>query len=152
MIIHEDAPSTLHRFFTWASPQAVILLTLNMKLCLVTVGATASFEKLIQQVLSREFLATISKYNYTHLLVQYGKDGQPIFDDFLAKNPEGCEALHGIGIGGFDFKPSMTASVMMAMKNPAKDQEQGMMISHAGEISYQLHATVAVHRCLHDLN
>lgn len=104
-----------------------------MKVCLVTVGATASFERLIQEVLSGSFLAQLKRYNYTHMMVQYGKDAQPIFDKFLHENPEGSGNLHGIGIGGFDFVPDMTPYVMMAMENDAKDQEQGMMISHAGK-------------------
>ena len=107
-----------------------------MKVCLVTVGATASFVKLVRQVLSESFLASLKQHNYTHLLVQYGKDGKPIMDEFLENNPEGSEALHGIGIGGFDFKPSMTPSIIMTVHNPARDQEQGMMISHAGETRY----------------
>lgn len=107
-----------------------------MKVCLVTVGATASFVKLVRQVLSEPFLASLKQHNYTHLLVQYGKGGKPIMDEFLENNPEGSEALHGIGIGGFDFKPSMTPSIIMTVHNPAKDQEQGMMISHAGETLY----------------
>jgi beta-1,4-N-acetylglucosaminyltransferase len=104
-----------------------------MKVCLVTVGATASFEKLVRQVLSESFLASLKQHNYSHLLVQYGKDGKPIMDEFLEKNPEGSASLHDIGIGGFDFTPSMTPLIMMLVHDPAKDQEQGLMISHAGE-------------------
>lgn len=104
-----------------------------MKLCLVTVGATASFIELVRKVLSDQFLACLKQQNYTHLLVQYGKDGKPIMDDFLKKNPEGSESLHGIGIGGFDFKPNMDSSIHMAMTDEAKNQEQGLMITHAGE-------------------
>lgn len=104
-----------------------------MKLCLVTVGATAPFEKLIRQVLSEPFLASLKQHNYTHLLVQYGKDGKPIMDEFLEKNPEECESLHGIGIGGFDFTQNMIPSIIMTVHNPAKEQEQGLMISHGGE-------------------
>ncbi|KAJ6126793.1 hypothetical protein N7523_002405 [Penicillium sp. IBT 18751x] len=103
-----------------------------MKVCLVTVGATASFLKLVRQVLSEPFLACLKQHDYTHLLVQYGKDGKPMMDEFLANNPEGSDSLHGIGIGGFDFKPNMDSSIHLAMADEAKNQEQGLMITHAG--------------------
>ncbi|KAJ5990035.1 hypothetical protein N7499_010561 [Penicillium canescens] len=97
-----------------------------MKLCFVTVGATASFEKLIQQVLSPQFLETLAKRQYTHLLIQYGKGGSQTFEIFA----NGEQSHHGLIIGGFDSKPSIDRELMKTKKRD--DQELGLIISHAG--------------------
>lgn len=103
-----------------------------MKLCLVTVGATASFKGLVQEVLSGPFLAQLQRYKFTDLAVQYGKDARHIFDTFRNENPEGSEALHGISVAGFEFVPDMSPIIKMVRKDDAIGQEQGMIISHAG--------------------
>lgn len=106
-----------------------------MKLCLVTVGATASFKGLVQEVLSEPFLAQLQRYKFTDLVVQYGKDAQHIFDSFTNENPEGSETLHGISVAGFEFVPDMAPIIKMARKDDTNEQEQGMIISHAGRKS-----------------
>lgn len=104
-----------------------------MKLCFVTVGATASFELLLQYVFNETFLSALKQHGYTHLLVQYGKDGQAICENFTKKNPEGSEARHGIEIAGFDFNQAGLGEEMrLAQANAEFDQEGGMIISHAG--------------------
>ncbi|KAJ5679638.1 UDP-N-acetylglucosamine transferase subunit alg13 [Penicillium macrosclerotiorum] len=103
-----------------------------MKLCFVTVGATASFEKLVQEVLHDPFLAELKKYKFTHLIVQYGKNGQSIFDKFTSEHLPGTNSLLGMDVAGFDFKPDLTTYFQMAQKNPSKSQELGLIISHAG--------------------
>lgn len=102
------------------------------KLCLVTVGATAPFEKLIQAVLHESFIAELEKHDFTRLLIQYGKGGQPIFDAYRAEYENG-NIVHDIQIGGFDLRPNMTPYVCMVREDPSIGQELGMMISHAGE-------------------
>ena len=104
-----------------------------MKLCFVTVGATASFELLLQAVLDKPFLGALQQHGYTHLLVQYGKDGQPIFEDFVQNNPSGSESRNGIEIGGFDFNPAgLREEMCLAQTNTELGQNGGMIISHAG--------------------
>jgi beta-1,4-N-acetylglucosaminyltransferase len=103
---------------------------ISTKLCLVTVGATASFERLIRQVLNEPFLAQLAKYHYTHLLVQYGKNGEKIWNEFNEKFPPGCEQLQGVTVGGFDFKPDLWRYMRMAVKE--QNQDLGIIISHAG--------------------
>lgn len=99
-----------------------------MKLCFVTVGATASFQKLLEQVLHSQFLEILAKHGYTHLLVQYGKDGQQIFQNFVDSD----QPDHGITLGGFDFQPSIDAQMMMTVEREALDQKRGLIICHAG--------------------
>ena len=104
-----------------------------MKLCFVTVGATASFELLLRTVLDEPFLSALQQHGYTHLLVQYGKDGQPIFENFIQSNPPGSEACHGIEIGGFDFNPAgLREEMCLAQTNTELGQNGGMIMSHAG--------------------
>jgi len=104
-----------------------------MKLCFVTVGATASFESLLQSVFNETFLSALKQHGYTHLLVQYGKDGQAICENFTKKNPEGSVARHGIDITGLDFNQAgLGAEMRLAQANAELDQEGGMIISHAG--------------------
>ena len=104
-----------------------------MKLCFVTVGATASFELLLRTVLDEPFLNALQQHRYTHLLVQYGKDGQPIFENFIQNNPPGSETCHGIEIGGFDFNPAgLREEMCLAQTNTELGQNGGMIISHAG--------------------
>lgn len=104
--------------------------SMPMRLCLVTVGATASFERLIRQVLNEQFFAQLAKYHYTHLLVQYGKDGEAIWNDFQVQFPRGCEKLHGIAVAGFDFRPNLWQYMRLATND--HNQELGIVISHAG--------------------
>ncbi|KAJ5972011.1 uncharacterized protein N7479_001929 [Penicillium vulpinum] len=99
-----------------------------MKLCFVTVGATASFHKLLEQVLSSEFLEILAKRHYTHLLIQYGKDGQQIFQNFI----DSGQPHHGLTLGGFDFQPSIDAQMMMTVEREVVHQERGLIICHAG--------------------
>lgn len=104
-----------------------------MKLCFVTVGATASFELLLQSVLDEAFLRALQQHDYTHLLVQYGKDGQGIFESFSQNNQPGSESRHGIEVAGFDFNQAGLHQEMgLAQRDPDLQQEGGMIISHAG--------------------
>lgn len=99
-----------------------------MKLCFVTVGATASFEKLLEQVLTSKFLETLAERHYTHLLIQYGKNGEEIYQSFL----ESAQSHHGIILGGFDFKPTIESEMMMTVEREKRQQERGLIICHAG--------------------
>ncbi|KAJ5349770.1 hypothetical protein N7541_007497 [Penicillium brevicompactum] len=99
-----------------------------MKLCFVTVGATASFEALLEQVLTSEFLETLADRDYTHLLLQYGKDGEKIYNNFLQSGV----SHHGLTLGGFDFKPSIEPEMVMTTEREKPPQERGLVICHAG--------------------
>ncbi|KAI2795063.1 UDP-N-acetylglucosamine transferase subunit alg13 [Penicillium oxalicum] len=102
-----------------------------VKLCFVTVGATASFHELVQAVLQDAFLAELEKHKFTRLLIQYGKGGQEVFDAYRAEYESG-KVLHSIEIGGFELCSDMTRYLSMVRKDDIRFQELGMMISHAG--------------------
>ncbi|KAJ5769995.1 uncharacterized protein N7511_002046 [Penicillium nucicola] len=97
-----------------------------MKLCFVTVGATAPFEKLVEQVLSPQFLETLAQRHYTHLLIQYGKHGSEAFHSFAIGN----QSDYGLTVGGFDSKPSIDQELLMTTERGPQDR--GLIISHAG--------------------
>lgn len=106
------------------------------KLCFVTVGATASFDLLLLSVLDQPFLTALRVFGYTHLLVQYGKDGRTIFENFLLNHPPGTEGRHDIQIDGFAFnKAGLTREMRLAKENPTEFRTSGMIVSHAGEDS-----------------
>ena len=101
------------------------------KLCFVTIGATASFDSLIATVLSRRFLRSLGDAGYTDLLLQHGKDGQKIFEDFVIQHrldsPERC----GLNLNGFGFNKRGLGWEMKEAKGQNAANE-GVVISHAG--------------------
>lgn len=105
-----------------------------MKLCFVTIGATASFDMLVSSVLEKLFLKALKEHAYTHLLVQYGKEGRSIFEEFLSNNPPGSDGRYGLEINGFDYKKTGLAKDMRLAKGQlATGSTEGMVVSHAGE-------------------
>lgn len=119
---NDDGDSAIQSFDT--------MELMSTRACFVTVGATASFHKLIRQVLNEPFFAQLAKYQYTHLLVQYGTDGEKIWDEFNENFPPGSKQLHGLNVTGFDFRPDLWRYMRVASKEG--DQRLGIIISHAG--------------------
>ena len=100
----------------------------NRKRCFVTIGATAAFNSLVQAVLEPPFLESLKNAGYTELRVQYGTEGQRIFDE---KVGDQLSSEYGIEITGFDFDKSGLESEMKAAKGSSA-QNEGTVISHAG--------------------
>ncbi|EAW10766.1 N-acetylglucosaminyldiphosphodolichol N-acetylglucosaminyltransferase catalytic subunit ALG13 [Aspergillus clavatus NRRL 1] len=104
----------------------------NRKTCLVTVGATASFEELIRAVLDIKFLETLIAFHYTHLIVQFGKN-EAIFDDFCQRHPPDDQLRRDLNITGFAYKQSgMSAEFSQAQGDVTEGRSLGLVISHAG--------------------
>lgn len=112
------------------------------KLCFVTVGATASFPRLIQAVLAPAFLDTLHQHNYTDLRIQYGKDGEEVYSRCFWALDEGVLASSNIRITGFEFNKDGLRQEMLAAKRryTASSLEglEGCMISHAGMYTINL--------------
>jgi beta-1,4-N-acetylglucosaminyltransferase len=105
------------------------------KVCFVTIGATAPFDTLLSNVLDQPFLEALSKNEYTTLLIQYGKEGRVIFDDYIIKFPTGKPERYGLDIQGFDFKKEGLLPEMRSTKSDDKlDTVEGMILSHAGKL------------------
>lgn len=105
---------------------------MSSKTCFVTVGATASFSGLVKGVLQHDFLEALENQGYTDLLVQYGEDGQKLFDSLIttAKNSESGSVLN---IKGFTIDKAGLAKYMRQAKGIDGGQE-GVVISHAGTL------------------
>ena len=101
------------------------------KVCFVTVGATASFDALIQATLSPPFLEALKSYNYTHLRLQHGKDGQKVLEQFDTTN----RGVQDINISGFDFNKQGLGAEMRAAKGEG-NRVEGVVVSHAGSTSH----------------
>lgn len=99
------------------------------KYCFVTIGATAAFDSLITAVFQPRFLRVLCDHGYTDLLVQYGKDGKPLFDNFVTQ-VEGIEE-YDIIYHGFDFNRQGLAKEMRLAKG-GNGVAEGVVISHAG--------------------
>ena len=101
------------------------------RLCFVTIGATAAFDSLIKATLSPAFLQSLSASGYTDLLLQYGRSGRLILENFRRSSDAQSEEDSGINITGFDFNMDGLGSEMRAAKGDG-DSVEGVVISHAG--------------------
>lgn len=118
------------------------------KICLVTVGATAPFNALVRAALAPQFLSSLSKHEYTSLVIQYGQLGPRHFTELASELKD--EEKHGIEIHGFDFgRGASWSDLLRAMKgdhtgwavagseDKAKEKSsrrraRGVVVSHAG--------------------
>src|SRR5689334_2392544 len=90
------------------------------KLCFVTVGATASFNALVQEILSVPFLEALRASQYTDLMIQYGQQGEALFREFQETHGAAVQQQYGLYVTGFDFNLNGLKQEMMAVKaNPA---------------------------------
>lgn len=101
------------------------------KLCFVTIGATASFDSLISACLEPRFLEALAGAGYTHLVVQYGKEGKSLYDRAVSESVRTKEL--GVSVTGFDFNRNGLGQEMRAAKGEAGGVE-GVVISHAGKL------------------
>lgn len=97
--------------------------------CFVTIGATAAFDSLITAVFQPKFLRALCDHGYTDLLVQYGKDGKSLFDNFVSQ-VEGIKE-YDLVYHGFDFNRQGLAKEMRLAKG-GNGVAEGVVISHAG--------------------
>ncbi|PKX92449.1 N-acetylglucosaminyldiphosphodolichol N-acetylglucosaminyltransferase catalytic subunit ALG13 [Aspergillus novofumigatus IBT 16806] len=105
---------------------------LAIKVCFVTVGATASFEELVRAALDPSFVTALEKNGYSHLLVQYGKNAA-IYDNFLKQYPPERRPWRRIDIGGFSFhEHGLGGEFALAQADISKGRSGGLVISHAG--------------------
>ncbi|KAK3064748.1 hypothetical protein LTS18_004367 [Coniosporium uncinatum] len=100
------------------------------KVCFVTIGATASFDALIQACFQPDFIVALAAANYTDLLVQYGRDGQRLFEELSSR-----QELKSIVTRGFDFNSKGLGEEMRAAKGTkekGRESAEGVVLSHAG--------------------
>lgn len=115
------------------------------KICFVTVGATASFNALIREILHQDFLAALKANKYTNLIIQYGQHGDELFRSFVKDNENELLQSYGLRLTGFDFNINGLRDEMCAAKaDPSTNTAEGLVISHAGKPNRLRHKSWAV--------
>lgn len=97
----------------------------------MTIGATAAFNSLVRAVLEPAFLQALKDAKYTELRIQYGNEGERIFDGKVKSPSALIKQDHGIELSGFSFDKSGLESEIKAAKGSTPTNE-GCVISHAG--------------------
>src|SRR5436305_5255973 len=104
----------------------------DMKVCLVTTGATAPFTGLIESVLQPLSLSSLIEGGYTHLLIQYGT-AKEVFNNCVSSARRRVQDTgKKLIIEGMDFDPNGLQEQFKLVQ-----QSKGLVISHAG-MSYLL--------------
>lgn len=102
------------------------------KVCFVTIGATASFQALIRATVSSTFCHSLEQNDYTDLIVQYGADGDALFQSLLqiiASSGQGAR----VNVSGFGLDTNGLAQYMNLAKTGGGDGGvEGLVVSHAG--------------------
>lgn len=105
-----------------------------MKICFVTVGATASFNALIQEVLEEPFLQALKANRYSDLILQWGQHGGPIYKEFMEKNGADLKSKYGLRVTGFDFNVAgLKRELLATQEKPKANRREGVVISHSGK-------------------
>ncbi|KAI1439092.1 hypothetical protein GGR50DRAFT_176 [Xylaria sp. CBS 124048] len=96
----------------------------------VTIGATAGFRGLLEEVVSHEFLATLKSLNFTDLIVQCGPD----LEYFEAIKPQDAQKSYGVYISTFAYAPDLEKYFTQASRggDETGKRDCGVIISHAG--------------------
>lgn len=112
------------------------------KLCFVTIGATASFSALIQAVLDPAFLHALAAHGYTDMLVQYGQDGETLFNEAVERLAV-AGGNSNIKLRGFALDLTGVAGHMrrvQACDTSSPPSMEGVVLSHAGTSSSPVHS------------
>ncbi|TGJ79074.1 hypothetical protein E0Z10_g9695 [Xylaria hypoxylon] len=96
----------------------------------VTIGATAGFRSLLQEVVSPKFLTTLKSLNFTDLVVQCGPD----LEYFETIIPDHSQKSYGVKITAFSYAPDLNKYFTQASRSDDDNgkRECGVIISHAG--------------------
>ncbi|KAL2016386.1 hypothetical protein VTK56DRAFT_3808 [Thermocarpiscus australiensis] len=96
--------------------------------CFVTIGATAGFRALLDEVSTPGFLQCLARHGYSALTVQCGPD----YGWFTERvNNLSAEDKHGISISSFQYTDSMIWHILNC-RGEANVRLAGCVISHAG--------------------
>ncbi|KAI0468105.1 hypothetical protein F4859DRAFT_506255 [Xylaria cf. heliscus] len=97
----------------------------------VTIGATAGFRRLLQEVISPKFLTTLRSLHFTHLVVQCGPD----LEYFDTIKPDHAQTSYGVNITSFSYAPDLKPHYLQASQSKGDDdggkRGRGIIISHA---------------------
>ncbi|KAI0535344.1 hypothetical protein GGR58DRAFT_479478 [Xylaria digitata] len=96
----------------------------------VTIGATAGFRSLLQEVVSPKFLTTLKSLDFTDLVVQCGPD----LEYFETIRPDHSEKAYSLKITAFSYAPDLDKYFTQASRghDDNGERECGVIVSHAG--------------------
>ncbi|RWA05697.1 hypothetical protein EKO27_g9404 [Xylaria grammica] len=96
----------------------------------VTIGATAGFRSLLQEVVTPKFLTTLKSLDFTDLVVQCGPD----LEYFETIRPDHSQKSYGVKITSFSYAPDLKKYFAQASRGNDEDggRDCGVIISHAG--------------------
>ena len=100
--------------------------------CFVTVGATAGFRSLLDEVSSPAFLRALAGHGYVLLDVQCGPD-LATFEERVARLRD--EDQHGVSIRAFAYTGDMI-EYLIACRGELGVRPAGCVISHGGKFSF----------------
>lgn len=100
------------------------------RVAFVTVGASASFKSLIDEVISEAFIAKLKALRFSHLIVQCGPD----YDYFESARPKSdANGLGGLDVSGFAYTKDINQFFALATPSSgAEVRSRGLIITHAG--------------------
>jgi UDP-N-acetylglucosamine transferase subunit ALG13 len=107
--------------------------------CFVTVGATAGFRQLLNEILEPRFLERLVEFDYDLLEVQCGPDYE-----WFSRKIEESGSNHGLHIQSFKYTQDMKAH-MLECRGEKGGRGVGCVISHAGECACILFALSCVY-------
>ncbi|KAK3900438.1 glycosyltransferase [Staphylotrichum tortipilum] len=96
--------------------------------CFVTIGATAGFGSLLEEVSSARFFQALAQHDYTVLEVQCGPD-LAAFDSRVARLSDADK--YGVAVRSFSYTDEMDEHIV-ACRGEASARPAGCVISHAG--------------------
>ncbi|KAI8633974.1 glycosyltransferase family 1 protein [Xylariaceae sp. FL1651] len=96
----------------------------------VTIGATAGFRALLEEVVSEHFLKTLQSLDFTNLVVQCGPD----LEYFEVIKPKNALKSYNLDISAFSYAPNLNEYFKRASYCEDENSKQhcGVIISHAG--------------------
>ncbi|KAI1121496.1 hypothetical protein F5Y10DRAFT_256186 [Nemania abortiva] len=96
----------------------------------VTIGATAGFRRLLQEVVSEKFLLMLKSLNFTNLVVQCGPD----LEYFDSITPSNTQKSYELKVIAFSYAPDLKRYFMQASRGEDDNGKRdcGVIISHAG--------------------
>ncbi|KAI1308282.1 glycosyltransferase family 28 C-terminal domain-containing protein [Xylaria venustula] len=98
------------------------------KTAFVTIGATAGFPSLLQEVVSPKFLSTLQTLSFTDIIVQCGPD----LEYFETIRPDDSHKSYGVNITAFSYAPDLKEYFKLASRDSKANRDCGVIISHAG--------------------
>ncbi len=124
--LHSIKPSIPSNLTTMSAPRR------KERIAFVTIGASASFQPLIAEVLSPDFIAKLRAARFTHLIVQYGPDLRCF--DAAKPAPEGLNDNNSLIVTGFAYKESLRKEMELttAKETSVFVREKGLIVTHAG--------------------